>query len=735
MAGIGAALTTRSDQTPGPEAALAALSEALAPRGPEAASRRAGAVELLIRAGIPAVHEAAGATLVIDGIAEASTLATRYAQLGASGLISGADPYALICADPGRDAMVLARNGDGPPLYYAVTPTRVLAASEPAALLAAGVPAQPDTAVVDRFIATGGCDDTEYTFFAGIYRVLPGQVVEVTRRTRQSEPFAVRTHRIRAGDGAGVSAQLALRWATLSGRVGVRLGGGLAGAAVLGAALGSADRTRPLPVYSATFPGLSGAAAEYAVALLGPLPIGAMRHRALPFFADEIDLDALLIDLGEPLPDLTGYVLWATARATAGEVDALVDAATGAALPRLADRVASRYGVALRFPFLDMTSTGDALRAELTPIIERMLPPSAAACAATSEDHAVEPPVRELLVRMRGELLTTFLQPRYGEERALLADFEALVGGRRVDAGRLFRRYAVQRWLRCVVEPAAARQRPAARRPASNVAVKPVAHDGVQWTRQPVTTEAFATGDKIAEKLAWYVAEQAAALGANLRGPWYALVAAKPVAVAQGRARCVWDVRPGWLARRVSRFAGRQTGLSTPWAAQVAIEVGGPVRLVAAATCARLGWPGWYARLAGPGVRSVAGPREDAVPPATIAVIPPPADPDRVAADVVAALRTALAGEAYASLAGCAIVGASDVDCRVLGWAAHAATGPAAADRPAGLIEALCADNPFGQGAARTPVVLAVRAPRRGPDRSPGTRPSSGRRNKNGRKR
>jgi asparagine synthetase B (glutamine-hydrolysing) len=72
-----------------------------------------------------------------------------------SALLSRApEPYALILADPARGALVLARNGDGPPLYYAETAGGILAASEPGALLAAGVPAEPDEGVVGRFITT-----------------------------------------------------------------------------------------------------------------------------------------------------------------------------------------------------------------------------------------------------------------------------------------------------------------------------------------------------------------------------------------------------------------------------------------------------------------------------------------------------------------------------------------------------------------------------------------------------
>jgi hypothetical protein len=246
----------------------------------------------------------------------------------------------------------------------------------------------------------------------------------------------------------------------------------------------------------------------------------------------------------------------------------------------------------------------------------------------------------------------------------------------------------------------------------------------VSWARLPVRTEVITSGDKLTEKAAWYVAEFAAGLMADkpyrgaLRQPWYVLIAAKPVAVAEGLARDVWEIRPGWAARLLSRLGGRRTGLGLPWAAQVAIEEGGALRTLAAAACVAVGRIGWYERLASPRLRSVRGPREAAVAPAHVAVVPPPSQPDTVAADLVAALRSALPAEEYLALAGCAVVGVDEWGCRLLGWGGRdrgAGTGPVPC--PPEVIEALCADNPFGQGGEQTPLVIAVRAPRKAPER------------------
>jgi hypothetical protein len=642
------------------ESAIKALSAALARRGPDAATWHAGGARLLVRAAMPAVHEQDGIALVVDGIAEVSALASGYATRGPAALAGGPEPYALILADPSRGGLVLARNGDGPPLYYAETATGVLAASEPAALLAAGVPAEPDEGVVSRFIATGACDDTAATFYAGIRRVLPGEIVEITGGVRTRRTATAR-------DGGGRFARPVLDAALGRGRIGVRFGHGLAGAATVGAALAGAGDPRQLTIYSATFPGLTTAAADYAAAVLGPVAVSGARHRAQPFFADELDLDALLADLGEPVPDLDSYLIWATARATAGEVDTLIDTAGGGAhLARIADRLESRYGVTVRFPLCALASTGPVLRAELAAIVEGTLPTTAARFATGNAAHSLQPPLRDLLLRMRAELAAALLHPRLpGSQRAARTALAALFTDGQVDAGALFRRYMVERWLRSVAPAEPPRPAPKPEKRAG----------GATWTRSAVTTEAFAHGDKLPEKVAWYVGERLAEAGRKAyREKWCVLVAARPVAVVQGRARPVWDIRPGPLARALHRLARPSAGLDSPWTAQVAVEQVGPLRAA-------------FGPAASHGVR---GPAVDGV-----AVVLPPEDPDRMAADILAALRSALPAEAYATLVGCAIAGSTGVLA-------------VAGDLDRDVAEALCADDPFPAGG---PIVVAFCTP------------------------
>jgi hypothetical protein len=727
MAGLAALLSIGSDRITNDM--LGALSKALHPRGSEESRQQLGSARLLVRAALPMLYEHGGSAFAVDGTAEVGSIAARYAERGAAGLVGGVTPYAMIVARP--DSLLLARNGAGPALYYARNRSGLLVASEPAALLAAGVSAELDPAVVARFLETGETDSGPQTFFSAVHRVLPGQVVEVARSG--SDGWQLRTQQVVPPAAGSVSARLALLGAVGEDRVGVLLGRGLPAAALLGVALSARGERggRALPVYSSNFPGLPGDSSAYASALLAPLPDGAIRHRALPFFPDEIDMDGFLTDLGEPVPDLASYLCWAVARATSGEVDVLLSAAgqDGPAghLPRLADRIAARYGIAVRLPYRLVESTGAPLRAELAGLAERLLPATAARTAGQAQPSScLEPPLREVLLRLRSELVKALLYPRHGSaDHVALGQLRALVAGMTrsdsTDADRLWRRYVLERWLVTIAAAQAAGQpvlpgarggtgRPATARPS---AVRPraaeVTVDGTAWHRQLIGTEPLVNGDKITEKIAWYVAEAAAGIDKSLRPalrrPWYLLVAAKPVAVAQGLSRAIWEIKPTLLARAVVRIGRRSTRLTDPWTAQVALDSGGPLRTVCAALCASLGWRAWSERMAGPVLSSVAAPRRDACPPAHLAVVPPPARPDQVAEQIRQALRTALPAEVFQAFAGCAIVGVDDDGPRLLGWSERGGA-------PGVLLTVLCQDNPFGQADARTPLLLGLQVNR-----------------------
>jgi hypothetical protein len=430
-----------------------------------------------------------------------------------------------------------------------------------------------------------------------------------------------------------------------------------------------------------------------------------------------------MADLGEPLPSLASYLLWATARACGGEVDSLLAASgwrgPGAHLARLSDRIAARYGITLRFPYRELDGTDAAARAELQALAERTLPH--ASMRVTARTDGLEPALPDLLQRLRPELATALLYPKYGErDDAALARLCRLGKVGDPDLDRLWRHYVLERWLSVVVRPE--RLKVPASRPAPELVV------AGRWQRHLIGTEQLGPQERIAEKIAWYVAEfvttAAKPTRLAMRHPWYLMIAAKSMAVADGRARPVWAITPSRLADVLARVA-KDNRHPDPWSMQVAIEEAGATRMGLAVACARLGRHSWYDRVSGPAAVAVSPPRENACPPGNLAVVPQPGDAHRSAQEIVSALRRLLPEEVAQALAGCAIIGADTTGVTHHAWAGSG-------EPPIELLTKLCADNPFGQGDERTPLLVATTAgPRQGgqqPQRKGGRRQPAKRR-------
>jgi asparagine synthase (glutamine-hydrolysing) len=275
--------------------ALAAMSRALGHRGPDGQGRHvAGNVALAhlrlaiidLETGDQPIGEPEGAVLVAN--AEIYNYRELAAELGGIPFRTKSDcepplhlyrrdglafadrlrgMYAIAIHDPVADRLVLARDPFGiKPLYYAETAKGFAFASEPRALLAAGLAApsiRPEAraALLQRQYVPG-----PETIFAGIHRVLPGETLVVRdgriveRRRRAALPL----------DGAiemSEDAALAALEAALLDSVdkhqrsdvpyGMFLSGGIDSSAVL--ALMARLNDRPVRAFTAYFPGTEAA--------------------------------------------------------------------------------------------------------------------------------------------------------------------------------------------------------------------------------------------------------------------------------------------------------------------------------------------------------------------------------------------------------------------------------------------------------------------------------------------
>jgi len=716
MAGLAAALNA--------PASIDAIAWALGARGSDGAvCRLTGAggtcLDLAIRAAMPTVTRvvSAGAdveedqideqplvaALVVDGIASVTALDLAYAERGPAGLVDGGEqPYAVVLADAERGELVLARNGTGPTLYYARLEDGWLVASEPGALVHAGIKPEPDVGVIRRFVQSGICDNSDRTFFARIRRLLPGEAIVLS--TAVSGPVR---HPVRWRPPVPVDMEDAI-WAAGSGaRVAVLATPGLAGAAVLGAALHQPERSGPLPTFSVMLGGLGGPAAAPPAVLAG-LPVNSVRHTGLVASLDLSMVDRFLADMGEPVPDLGIYLLWTVARELTGGVETLVDATAGtnAAAERIADRMLAHYGVTVRSPLRGRTPDEEVLAA----MLRRALPPPVAHQAMA--DEAVTVDSAQVVLALRDDVAAALVPPRpWSDAAATVTALRRLASGEQGDGDALLRAFLVERWL-ATLGPHATVPPTAVFVPTSELPVVPLRESdevrvgGDRWRRTPVRTAPIAAGDQLLANTAFYVANALTARGEAPAGPWFAVISGKVVAVSQQRVSPAVAVHAGRAARLLARLARRRwPQLAHPWAMQVAIDHSGLSNMVGAVLFGGVL----------PAEADVYPPRVGALSPADTAVVRPPQRPDDVASSAVAALRLALSREAGRTLAGVAVVSADDVGCRVLGFA----PGPAAdAVRHAReLLSLVLADNPAGQGEQRTPIVIVAQQASVGADR------------------
>lgn len=113
---------------------------------------------------------------------DTEVVAAAWAAWGAAALDRFNGMFALAVTDTRTGETVLARDQFGiKPLYLATASGRVLFASELKPLLATGlVDRRPDELTLFRYLRFRVHDDSERTFFAGISRLLPGELARIS---------------------------------------------------------------------------------------------------------------------------------------------------------------------------------------------------------------------------------------------------------------------------------------------------------------------------------------------------------------------------------------------------------------------------------------------------------------------------------------------------------------------------------------------------------------------------
>jgi F420-0:gamma-glutamyl ligase-like protein len=214
--------------------------------------------------------------------------------------------------------------------------------------------------------------------------------------------------------------------------------------------------------------------------------------------------------------------------------------------------------------------------------------------------------------------------------------------------------------------------------------------NGEKWARYPIKTHVIKPGENIAEVVERYVR-------GLLREGDIVFVSEKVVAISQGRAFPIEEIKPSFWARFLSKFVTKSPygiGLGSPWTMELAIREAGLFRILLGAFVSALTKPlgirGLFYKVVGKNIASIDGPTPYTLPPYNRYAKLPPKDPDKVAKEISSRINCRVV-----------IVDANDLGVSVLGKSHD--------DIKEDFIKKVFRDNPIGQSSEQTPICIVRR--------------------------
>lgn len=212
-----------------------------------------------------------------------------------------------------------------------------------------------------------------------------------------------------------------------------------------------------------------------------------------------------------------------------------------------------------------------------------------------------------------------------------------------------------------------------------------IEYNGKKYVRIPVKTHVITKEDNIVDVVKKYAQE-------TVKEKDIVFISEKAVAITQGRAYPMSEIKPRPLARFLSRYVTKTPsgiGLGIPETMEMALRECGVLRILFAAAVSFLGKligrKGDFYRVAGYKASSIDGPTPNTLPPYNRYVVLGPAEPDRVAREISESIKAEVA-----------IVDINDLGGNILG------TSKPTMDRSA--LVSILRDNPLGQSSEQTPM-------------------------------
>ncbi len=211
--------------------------------------------------------------------------------------------------------------------------------------------------------------------------------------------------------------------------------------------------------------------------------------------------------------------------------------------------------------------------------------------------------------------------------------------------------------------------------------------DSEKYLRLPIKTHVITKDDNIVSVVEKYVTP-------HKRDNDFLFISERVVAISQGRAFPIKDIKPSWLANLLVKFVHKSPygiGLGSPWTMELAIREAGVPRMLFAAFISAITKPfgvrGMFYKAVGKNINAIDGPCDYTLPPFNKYAKLAPSKPNKVAKEIKNKIGLDVV-----------IIDANDLGVNVLGK-----SNSEIADE---FCEKVFKDNPLGQTNEQTPLCL-----------------------------
>ncbi len=211
--------------------------------------------------------------------------------------------------------------------------------------------------------------------------------------------------------------------------------------------------------------------------------------------------------------------------------------------------------------------------------------------------------------------------------------------------------------------------------------------DGYEYARFPIKTHIITKEDNIVDVCKKYAAPY-------LQGNDILFVSERIVAISQGRAFPIKDIKPSPLAKFLVKFVHKSPygiGLGSPWTMELAIKEGGVLRIIIGALATAITKPfgirGVFYKVVGKNINAIDGPCDYTLPPYNEYAKLGPAEPEKVAKKLKSEINHDVV-----------IIDANDLGVAVLGKSNK--------DISDTFCKNVFKDNPLGQSSEQTPLCI-----------------------------